>query len=76
MIHRAKSEVLTAYLEVLVDTLLRDKVDILTPRAPSERGAQLSLVFRAPVDVMTVHDRVAKHGVICDVRVCVCVLFM
>ena len=54
--------------QVLVDTKLKGKVNILTPRNPSERGAQLSLVFPAPADVMEVHKRVSQHGVICDVR--------
>jgi kynureninase len=63
---RAKSERLTAYLEALVDTHLRGKVDIITPRDISARGAHLSLVFRLPV--LDVHARVSAQGVICDVR--------
>jgi kynureninase len=63
---RAKSLQLTAYLEVLVDTLLKETVDILTPRDPSQRGAQLSLVFRK--SVVEVHEAISKQGVICDVR--------
>jgi len=63
---RAKSERLTAYLECWVDTRLAGKVDIITPRDPSARGAQLSLVFRE--SVLDVHARVSAQGVICDVR--------
>jgi kynureninase len=39
---RAKSVLLTAYLESLIDALVPD-VEILTPRDPAVRGAQLSL---------------------------------
>lgn len=63
---RKKSVSLTAYLEALVDTLLKDKVDILTPRDPDQRGAQLSLVFRK--SVVDVHTAISQKGVICDVR--------
>ena len=63
---REKSVRLTAYLEALVDTRLQGKVTILTPRDPSARGAQLSLVFNQPV--VDVHKRVSARGVICDVR--------
>ena len=63
---RKKSVSLTAYLEALVDTLLKDKVDILTPRDPDQRGAQLSLVFRK--SVVAVHTAISQKGVICDVR--------
>mmetsp|Transcript_32272 Transcript_32272/g.89112 ORF Transcript_32272/g.89112 Transcript_32272/m.89112 type:complete len:467 (+) Transcript_32272:96-1496(+) len=63
---RGKSVKLTAYLESLVDTELAGKVDIITPRDPESRGAQLSLVFRD--DVVKVHEAVSAQGVICDVR--------
>ena len=39
---RARSEQLTGYLEGLIDALVPD-VEILTPRDPAARGAQLSL---------------------------------
>ena len=63
---RQKSLRLTAYLEILVDTLLKDKVDIITPRDPVQRGAQLSLVFRQ--NVVKIHEAISEKGVICDVR--------
>lgn len=63
---RKKSVKLTAYLEALVDTELAGKVDIITPRDPVQRGAQLSLVFRENVE--SVHAAISKRGVICDVR--------
>ena len=54
---RFKSLRLTAYLEILVDTLLKDKVDIITPRDPVQRGAQLSLVFRQ--NVVKIHEAIS-----------------
>lgn len=48
---RAKSEVLTAYLEALLDLEVGEKhITCLTPRNVSERGAQLSLVFKHGVE--------------------------
>ena len=40
---RAKSEKLTGYLEQLIDANLRDVLQVATPRAPSQRGCQLSI---------------------------------
>ena len=40
---------------------------VLTPREPSRRGAQLSLVFPG-VPVEEVHGALRKRGVFCDVR--------
>ena len=64
---RAKSLLLTAYLEHLIDTRLGpDHVNIVTPRDPEQRGAQLSLVFTK--DIVGVHEAISAQGVICDVR--------
>jgi kynureninase len=59
---RAKSEALTGYLE----TLLHGRVDIVTPRDPARRGAQLSI--RMPAGGRSICDRLAEKGVICDWR--------
>ncbi len=40
---RAKSERLTGYLEWLVDTQLAGVLEVVTPRQPERRGAQLSI---------------------------------
>jgi kynureninase len=45
---RCKSERLTDYLAYLLDQTCPEDVDVITPREPSERGCQLSLM---------VHDR-------------------
>lgn len=61
---RARSVVLTAYLESLIDTFVPD-ASIVTPRDPASRGAQLS------VRVADAKGRVAAlatHGVIADMR--------
>ena len=63
---RAKSELLTAYLEFLLTRQPRDNFSILTPRIPSQRGAQLSLQIRK--GGRAVCDRLAQQGVICDWR--------
>jgi kynureninase len=58
---RAKSQRLTAYLELQLDGL-----DVLTPRDPDRRGAQLSV--RVP-DAAAVSKRLrAEFGVIADSR--------
>jgi kynureninase len=64
---RAKSRLLTAYLELL----LRRRVGaahlrILTPSDPSQRGCQLSLSFAQPVE--RVHAALEAAGIICDIR--------
>jgi len=62
----AKQFLLTGYLERLLRERLADKLDILTPSDPSQRGCQLSLVFST--EAGTVHKQLETKGVICDVR--------
>jgi kynureninase len=63
---RARSEFLTGYLQYLLDRLPTSRIEVITPRAPAERGCQLS---------MLVHDRprellraLEDEGVIADFR--------
>jgi kynureninase len=63
---RAKSERLTGYLEFLLKQDSSKRFEIITPRDPGQRGAQLSL--RIPKDGKRVCDRLTKAGVICDWR--------
>jgi kynureninase len=63
---RAKSEVLTGYLEFLLDRAGSDKFSIITPRDPAQRGAQLSL--RVKHMGRAICDCLAEQGVICDWR--------
>jgi kynureninase len=65
---RAKSVAMTGFLERLVDRHPQD-VEIVTPRAPAARGAQLSLRIRgANQRGRRVFDWLAEHGAICDWR--------
>lgn len=63
---RAKSLRLTAYLEFLLDNVQGPAVEILTPRDPLQRGAQLSLrIAKGARDLMA---RLEERRVICDFR--------
>jgi kynureninase len=63
---RAKSETLTSYLEFLLAQQPSEKFSILTPRDPSQRGAQLSLQIKK--GGRAVCDRLAQQGIVCDWR--------
>jgi len=63
---RAKSETLTSYLEFLLAQRPGDNFSILTPRDPSQRGAQLSLGIKK--GGRAVCDRLARKGIVCDWR--------
>jgi kynureninase len=63
---RAKSELLTGYLEFLLDQNIPKEFSIITPRDSANRGAQLSL--RVTENGRAVCDALAKDGVICDWR--------
>ena len=67
---RAKSVLLTGYLQLLLEELLPDQVQILTPRATEERGCQLSLTFSAPDcnDATIVLRGLEARNVMADVR--------
>ncbi|MEP6639018.1 MAG: kynureninase [Chloroflexota bacterium] len=59
---RARSVALTGYLEGLLEGL---PVEVITPREPSARGAQLSLRFP---DAGAMLEGLAAHGVVADYR--------
>lgn len=63
---RDKSVRLIAYLEFLLDRLDSKCFEVITPREPSQRGCQLSLLFRDDARVLlnTLHTA----GVVCDYR--------
>ena len=56
---RAKSEKLTGYLERLLIERCGDKVAILTPPEPAERGCQLSIRLQ---DGKRIHERLIASG--------------
>lgn len=65
---RKKSELLTGYLELLLDEQIKEEdCTIITPRQPFRRGCQLSLKFNKR-DVGPVFDALQAKGVIGDVR--------
>lgn len=63
---RKKSVYLTAYFEILLKQLLKDKITILTPEDPEQRGCQLSI--RMKKDASQVEKQLEKLGVIVDKR--------
>jgi kynureninase len=62
----AKSRLLTGYLEYLIDRIPTDKIRIITPREPAQRGCQLS-VRVSGADKSLFHALMAR-GVITDWR--------
>jgi kynureninase len=63
---RAKSEALTGFMEFVVRDVAGAAVKIITPSAPEERGAQLSLYFEKRG--RAVFDALMARGVIVDWR--------
>ena len=59
---RVRSVALTGYLEGLLDEL---PIEVITPRDPAARGAQLSLRFP---DAGSVLEMLARNGVVADER--------
>jgi len=65
----ARSRRLTGYLEALLDALLGEGIEVLTPREPHRRGAQLSLRSREGRNPSrALFDRLVAAGVVCDWR--------
>jgi kynureninase len=66
---REKSIGLTGYLEFLLQALLADRIAIITPRDPTQRGCQLSLKVKArQIEGRILFERLAAAGVFCDWR--------
>ncbi len=64
-----RSRRLTGYLESLLDEHLGDRVEIITPRDPLARGAQLSLRLRTgSAPGRETFEALISRGVICDWR--------
>jgi len=62
----AKQQKLTGYLEFLLTDLKNDRITIITPSNPAERGCQLSLAVKNADK--SLHDKLTKAGVISDWR--------
>lgn len=66
---RAKSEDLTGYLQWLVEHELADTLEVVTPRNPARRGAQLSVrVSGGAAHGRALFDHLVEHGIIGDWR--------
>jgi kynureninase len=66
---RAKSIALTRYMESLIDARLEGRVTVLTPRAPDERGAALSLSLECGRDAArAAFEGLLKRGIVPDWR--------
>lgn len=63
---REKSELLTGYLEFLIDRIPGDHYRIITPRTSPDRGCQLSI--RIDGDARGMADNLKQNGVIVDFR--------
>ena len=64
---RRKSERLTGYLEFLLSEPGGDRLGVLTPRRPAERGCQLSVLVRGGgAEALT--RRLREHGIVTDYR--------
>jgi kynureninase len=63
---RAKSEMLTGYLQFLLNRLPAGRFEIITPRDPARRGCQLSLlIHERPKELL---HALGAAGVVCDFR--------
>ncbi|MGI8811850.1 MAG: kynureninase [Pyrinomonadaceae bacterium] len=62
----AKSKALTGYLENLLDQLVDDRIEVITPRDPSARGCQLSI--RVKHSGKALFNAVSAAGVVADWR--------
>lgn len=66
---RERSIALTAWLEELLEARLAGKIEILTPRDPGARGAQLSVrIAGSPGGGRALFDRLLAAGLTCDWR--------
>jgi kynureninase len=66
---RKKSELLTAYLEFIIDEVARgtgEQLEIITPRDPAQRGCQLSVVAHG--HGRRLFDGLTSRGVVADWR--------
>lgn len=63
---REKSIVLTGYMEYLLEAIEDERISIITPNEPQNRGAQLSIQVKNTDK--TLFERITKQGVIADWR--------
>jgi kynureninase len=63
---RIKSETLTGYLEHLLDQIQDDRISVITPKDPSQRGCQLSI--RVENADTSLFESIISNGVAADWR--------
>jgi kynureninase len=63
---RVKAVRLTGFLEYLIDAIEDDRIGIITPRNPEERGCQLSIQVRNADK--SLHSALMEQGVVSDWR--------
>lgn len=63
---REKSEKLTGYLEFLIDRVDDERISVITPRDPEQRGCQLSVRVRNADK--NLFDSITKNGIAVDWR--------
>jgi kynureninase len=63
---RAKSEKLTSYLEYLLSQIDDDRISVITPRDPAQRGCQLSIRVRDADK--SLFNTITERGVFADWR--------
>lgn len=63
---REKSVKLTGYLEFLLDELNDNRIQVITPRSPQERGCQLSIQMKNADKGL--HTKLTETGVVSDWR--------
>ena len=61
-----KSHKLTGYLESLIDDIADERISVITPRDPNQRGCQLSI--RVKNGDKSLHQRLVSRGVFADWR--------
>ncbi|MBQ48113.1 MAG: kynureninase [Zetaproteobacteria bacterium] len=63
---RKKSLLLTGFLEFLMEKIPHSRYEIITPKNPIERGAQLSIKVHGSATALL--DKLDEKGIICDFR--------
>jgi kynureninase len=61
-----KSRKLTGYLEYLLDQITNDRISVITPRDPHQRGCQLSI--RVKDSDRSLHEKLISRGISADWR--------
>lgn len=63
---RKKSELMTSYLEFLIESIPNSNLNIITPKEKQYRGAQLSII--ANENGKEIYNHLKQNGIICDWR--------